>query len=289
MPISIISGEKLQFLCDCYIDNNSRFDTQNGKNHLYIEPSKVVGNNFTDNTLLQTSNIIFIYTHFFYNKSNKELLKILHNELMKKTEPFKVVFHNSDFSVNQEMLNFFSDTKCTRIFAQNVNIIDPLLHYLPIGIANRKWPHGNRVLLNSIIDKNLTKKDNIFFNFSVNTHKSKRNKCRSALQNRIKFVTKYPNQGKYLTSLGSSKFCICPEGNGNDTHRLWEALYLKTIPICLKTTFSSIIAEDFPLFLIESWESLMLDNIYEQYESYISKLDYNKLSIGYWKNIIYNN
>lgn len=35
MPISIISGEKLQFVCDCYIDNNSRFDTQNGKT-IYI-------------------------------------------------------------------------------------------------------------------------------------------------------------------------------------------------------------------------------------------------------------
>ena len=31
---------------------------------------------------------------------------------------------------------------------------------------------------------------------------------------------------KYLENLCMHKYVICPEGNGVDTHRLWESLYM---------------------------------------------------------------
>ena len=51
----------------------------------------------------------------------------------------------------------------------------------------------------------------------------------------------------YYLNLKKSKFCICPEGNGPDCHRLWESLYLDVIPICKRSIFFEIIAMRFSI------------------------------------------
>jgi hypothetical protein len=63
---------------------------------------------------------------------------------------------------------------------------------------------------------------------------------------------------EHITRLSKYKYCICPEGNGVDTHRLWECLYVKTIPIMLKTDFSMLMVEYYklPVILVDYWESL---------------------------------
>jgi hypothetical protein len=57
--------------------------------------------------------------------------------------------------------------------------------------------------------------------------------------------------------LSQYKFCICPEGNGVDTHRLWEALYLKTVPIIINSEFTNILQKhNVPLVILNSWDDL---------------------------------
>ena len=43
---------------------------------------------------------------------------------------------------------------------------------------------------------------------------------------------------EYLNELSKYRFCLCLRGNGIDTHRFWESLYLGVIPVILnnKTT-----------------------------------------------------
>ena len=57
----------------------------------------------------------------------------------------------------------------------------------------------------------------------------------------------------YLKALMAHKFAICPEGNGTDTHRFWECLYLKTIPICLKSPVTVYYSKMYPVFLLDDW------------------------------------
>jgi len=299
---SIISGEKFQYLCDCYLADEWTFSPLS---HIYnntLYKDKILNEkNFENDELFLKSNIIFVYTWWFYrNESNVNnrvnikryskdetinAINLFINNLKKKTEPFKLVFHNSDSTVDEKFFSIFKETKCTKIFAQNVNVVDSRIQYIPIGLANSKWPHGNKKLFNSIISNNIEKTNEIFLNFSIQTNRSKREPCFNKLKNKIT-VFKNSNQKIYWEKLASCKFCICPEGNGFDTHRLWECLYLKTIPICIENTFSRIISNDFPLFLIKDWDELNIDDIYEKYDSYINQLDSSKLDFSYWKNII---
>jgi hypothetical protein len=51
------------------------------------------------------------------------------------------------------------------------------------------------------------------------------------------------------------RYCICPEGNGVDTHRLWECFYLRVVPVLLKTPYSLNIKNKtgLPMILLDSW------------------------------------
>ena len=57
-----------------------------------------------------------------------------------------------------------------------MNIINPKVFPLPIGLANSQWKHGNLTVINEIY--NLTPKSkNIYFNFQKSTNVNKRNDC----------------------------------------------------------------------------------------------------------------
>ena len=78
--------------------------------------------------------------------------------------------------------------------------------------------------------------------------------------------------------LANHKYSICPEGNGLDTHRFWESLYVRTIPIVIRTPLTEQIrASGIPCVLIDSWNTFSLDSLPE-YSSF--KFDDDLISLA---------
>jgi len=224
---------------------------------------------------------IFIYTHIFNNKRD-----IIMKSLSKIKHKFIIIFHNSDCVVDTTFLELLDKTMCEKIFAQNVCVINKQIQYLPIGIANSKWKHGDKDLLRKVINNDIKKENNIFFNFTIHTNFNKRNNCYKAYKDKIPF-TNFNNQEKYLFELKKCKYCISPQGNGPDCHRIWECLYLDVIPVCKRSKFIENIEKDFPIYIVDEWEDLLInDELYNNYEYYIQQLDKKKLCFKYWNNKI---
>ena len=52
-------------------------------------------------------------------------------------------------------------------------------------------------------------------------------------------------------------FVACPPGNGADTHRVWEAMYLRCIPIVLRNHMNEYFKElGLPIWVIESYSEI---------------------------------
>jgi hypothetical protein len=101
----------------------------------------------------------------------------------------------------------------------------------------------------------------IYFNFNVDTNKTKRMRCFDSLKNKIEWL-KNVTPSENIVRLSHYSFCICPEGHGVDTHRLWEALYLKTVPVVIKSDFTSILQKNnIPLVVLNSWDDFNLDDL----------------------------
>jgi hypothetical protein len=112
------------------------------------------------------------------------------------------------------------------------------------------------------IDISSMKNKDIFMNFKIETNAQKRLRCYSDLQGIIPFLPMTDPMSNLMRML-RYKFCVCPEGNGLDTHRLWECYYLQIVPIVLYTDFNVNIKETtgLPMVILRSWDELKIDEL----------------------------
>jgi hypothetical protein len=111
---------------------------------------------------------------------------------------------------------------------------------LPIGMANSMWKHGNLLELYSTMSQiyKINKVDSIYVNINPNTYPYRKNILDKIIEKgSLKLNTPKPYK-EYLMELSKYRFCLCIRGNGIDTHRFWESLYLGVIPVIInnKTT-----------------------------------------------------
>lgn len=93
---------------------------------------------------------------------------------------------------------------------------------------------------------------------------------------------------RYLMNLRINPFVICPEGNGVDTHRLWETLYMGGVPIVKRNIFLTEILEGLPVVVLNDWSELNdVDYMHSEWEKINAKIwEFSKISLSYWRNLI---
>lgn len=168
---------------------------------------------------------------------------------------YKLITHNSDYSINNKYSKILNDKYLVKWFGQNIEIKHSKLTSIPIGIANDSWDHGNQsVFEKNILDVENRKQNLIYCNFEISTNPDERGKCiKSMIKNNIPTATK-TNFDNYLKELKGSYFSISPNGNGVDCHKTWESMYLKTIPIVTNSINISFYTH-YPLLIINDWET----------------------------------
>jgi hypothetical protein len=124
-----------------------------------------------------------------------------------------------------------------KIYAQNLNIVHEKCELLPIGIANSMWNHGDIMAVytaNKAVYKYLKTKD-LYININVNTFKYRQKVYDYCKENKFEISSSVPF-AEYISDLAKYRFCLCIRGNGIDTHRFWESLYLGVIPILISNS-----------------------------------------------------
>lgn len=250
----IISGERIQKLADIVLGVQSSLSWN--PNNIYY--SNKLGNINTINDI-SIYNIIFVFTHD---------LELFYDKFKDQIENKIIISHNSDHEIT-----FIKNVKMH--LAQNCLINNSKLISIPIGIQNLQWFDHN--ILFSVKNMDIKKTKNIYFNFNLNTHPS-RQKCYDIVKEKISW-TEFKNKKEFYIELKTHKYAICPRGNGIDTHRLWECIYLDVIPIVIKDDFPNI--NNLPIIILENWNELNKINAFTN-----QKL--SKITISYYKNILSN-
>ena len=98
----------------------------------------------------------------------------------------------------------------------------------------------------------------------------------------------YLATAKYFDLIGRYKFVLVLEGNGFDTHRLWEVLYKGNSAILLDSPWSRLLKENqFPVHIIKDVYQIDLEelrNFAEEKEAASAQVA--KLSMVYWESLI---
>jgi len=86
-------------------------------------------------------------------------------------------------------------------------------------------------------------------------------------------------------------FVLCPQGNGIDTHRVWEALQLGSVPVVRSSPLDSLYGQ-FPIVILDEWEELKSCEVLAEWKQQIvdrfgsepfhSDQVKKKLGLQYW-------
>ncbi len=90
----------------------------------------------------------------------------------------------------------------------------------------------------------------------------------------------------YIKEMLNHKFVLCPSGNGIESARNWETLYMRRVPVFKRHPYLEEMFKDFPVLFVDDYgevtEQLLKDNdhLYQQAQ----KMDMNKLDLDWWFN-----
>lgn len=200
-----------------------------------------------------------------------------------------LVSHNGDDHVVSKFEKYLEDGKVIVWFGQNVESTHPLILHIPIGIANRRWPHGNVRTVKEVQElvPSLHKNILLYMNFSPSTYPQERPFVFNLFQNQpYCFVASWKDHRGYLIEMAQSKFVLSPRGNGIDCHRTWEALLMGSIPI-VKTSSLDPLYEKLPVLIIDDWHQINEEFLEDKYKEMNSKkYDLQRLYSPYWLDLI---
>ncbi len=230
---------------------------------------------YLKNTIETLKDGDLVYTHTFYADQ-------LFERLNKK---ITLITHNCDVDVS-----FAPPDNVLKWFSTNVNIVHERVFSIPIGIENDFWLKDKRAIMERKLQNQKKYKNLLYMNHNVRTNPNKRQRPYDILKNK-NFVTCHMGANgsgfdNYIDNVYNHPFVIAPEGNGIDTHRFWECLYMRTIPVVLKNINNSFYS-DLPVLFLDSWDELSDTFLHDKFMEF-SRKEWNleKLNFEYWKRLI---
>ena len=264
IKMNFITGNEFKKLSNFVLDENGFVKTNNNNNEIPI-------------FFVKTDLIDLFYSNYIPNY------------------PFKLITHNSDYSINKNYLEYLDNKLLVSWYSQNVNFKHKKLKSIPIGLENSQWfPETRKIekLFNiNSTPKNI--KNLVYLNLNILNNPGVRQPIYDMLNNKPYVTTQYGRNGlgydEYLDNLYNHKFMICPEGNGIDVHQPWESLYVNTIPIQRKN-INNKNWRDLPICWVDEWEQVTDENFLTSEHKRITetKYDLSKLDFDFWKNKIQN-
>lgn len=153
------------------------------------------------------------------------------------TKPFVLLLGNSDVNHSLNSLRGITGGGSISVFAQNLTDSVPNVQILPIGLENAwRANHGWREAFWMRRLASKTRLPRIMWSFNFETNPSARAACANALvRTSVSDSLGSLSPSGHRKALSRYSFVASPPGNGLDTHRMWEALYLGCVPIVVRS------------------------------------------------------
>jgi hypothetical protein len=201
-----------------------------------------------------------------------------------------IITGHSDYGITDDLVDFYNPNIWWTV---NKQTSKKNIFSLPLGITNEtneSWRHSiysNTDCMLEVINKARNIKNLAYMNFNITTYPVERNHVYDLFVDK-EWVTKghieetLKGRQCFLEDIRNHKFVLCPRGNGVDTHRLWETLYMGSIPI-VKNDIAFQDFQDLPICFVDEWKQITPVFLENEYTRIISKVwNTEKLKVSYW-------
>jgi len=180
------------------------------------------------------------------------------------------------------------------IFGVNAVYNNELISPFPFGLQRKMAPWDNRL---EIMKENIEKETKIeptkllYINMGIGRNPERKpfedfetnNWVTTRFDKDSKFFP-YEKYQDFLNELRQHKFVACPKGHGFDTHRIWETLYMRRVPIIKEHPYFRKLLEGFPVLYVKNWADVSHglleynDSLYQQAQSMdLGRLDLEQI------------
>jgi len=196
----------------------------------------------------------------------------------------------SDHPIGKSEIDILEQPNLKAWFANNIDIKHPKLIAVPLGLPNQVdfEIQGNTKVIYEIAQTPKVIKNLAYMNFKIETFPAERRRVHDMFIGKPwvtngRIACDVEGHREYLKEIRSHKFCICPRGNGFDSHRMLEALYLGTIPI-VKKCIAMEQFEMLPCVFVDDWDEITPDFLHKKYIEIVNcEFNLEKLYMSYWK------
>ena len=266
--------------------------------------------------LLDTDDFITTDKYFYASKNSKYIYK-KRDFLLKFSRSWRGNFINpalidklllqkkilvtghSDLSTKFGTLRYLKMFGFKKIFGVNTINFEKFAESIPLGLTNftNESPmhriYGNTDHFRSAHKYSEVRSEydgRVYGNFSLHNISERIGLAHIANRNKnIVFIEPdMSEKGRinYLVNLREFSFVLTPQGNGFDTHRLWETLYMGGTPVIKRCNYLPKILSQLPVIEVENWEEIndssRLESLWLDAQNKRNNLQY--LESVYWIN-----
>lgn len=250
----------------------------------------------------------------------------LANDAQRIKYPFIAVTHSSDKSIPSFYARSWlqennTDLRLYRWFGINMRLADTphIMKPIPLGLSSPGWVHDptyssylyDHFEISTLLRKKLvdfinkpfkpslgTPDERIVASFQVITNKVERLSAIQGVKNlgitelntEVKHLNDATEAQLWPTRLRKSLFVFAPQGNGIDTHRIYEALMNAAIPIVRAGVYDEILA-CLPFIQIIRWEEMEWRDLVDGAKDTLDRLDaglfdFRRLFVNHYAKLI---
>ena len=206
-------------------------------------------------------------TELHLNLQNHDLKSVyLLTELL---DSFESVLKISKFRIEKLIIGESDDhnyvsrltsllTKVDEIYANHLIGFHPRIHALPVGIERQAYRSGGQINdFRKKLDNDPNKRNiQILVAWNNDTNMNRRKHLKKfESQKRVFIIRNRVHARTFHSMLRKTLFVPCPAGNGIDTHRVWEAIYLGAVPVILESEFCGDAI--WPVIVVKNWSELL--------------------------------
>lgn len=195
-------------------------------------------------------------TPVFRNSLDTELLLIGHSD-------------KATSALHQKLIRQFG---VKQVLGTNLQEVEGFSTALPLGLTNNtNESELHRIFGNlshftnawdspgQLVSRGLS----VLVGFTENTNPIRKKLLKILLNEKVPFSVTYhdvtfSDHGRidFLSKSRSHDMVLCPEGNGFDTHRFWETLYMGGVPVVVKNPYLNPLYRLYPCVVLNSWNDL---------------------------------
>ena len=211
----------------------------------------------------------------------------------KPNMPMLITGH-SDYGVTDSMVDLYNPGIW---FTVNKQTARANVFALPLGITNDTMEsslhpvYGNLECMARVMREEVPRAGLVYMNFNISTFPVERTQVWNLFKDQPWVTTggienTIAGRTKFLREIKAHAFVLCPRGNGLDTHRLWETLYMGSIPI-VKRDVGNKEFEDMPICFVDDWAQVT-EAFLASEEVRLKQPGFSleKLKMSYWVNRI---